>query len=91
MNRPEVERTVREILTTNFAVPEEAFTPEATFRGTFGLDSLDIVDLVFFLQKGLGVNAELEDYRDLHTVDRLIDFIVARRAEQAGAEGAGAE
>jgi acyl carrier protein len=80
MTKDDVLAKVKDILTTNFNVPEEKITFEASFRGGFGMDSLDIVDLVFFLQKEFGFSADLDEYRDLHTVDRLADFVLAKEA-----------
>ena len=69
---------VREILRANFNIPPEKVTPQATFRGSFGMDSLDIVDLVFFLQKHFGIQGELDDYRELHTMQNLCRFVLDR-------------
>jgi acyl carrier protein len=69
---------VRDILTANFNIPAEKITPQATFRGNFGMDSLDIVDLVFFLQKTFGVSADLEEYRELHTMQKLVRFVAQK-------------
>ena len=80
MTRDEVHQKLTAILAESFAIPEEKVTPEATFRGTLGLDSLDIVDLVYFLQKAFDFEADLDDYADLHTVAKLIDFIEAQKA-----------
>jgi acyl carrier protein len=75
----EVLATVREILQRDFNIPAEKVTPEATFRGSLGMDSLDVVDLIFFLEKAFGLNAGLEAYRELHSVRKLCDFVVARQ------------
>ncbi len=86
MTEAEVTETIKGILTANFAIPEERITPDAQFRSTFGMDSLDIVDLVFFLRQTFGVTDEMEDYRDLHTFEKLVGFIL-RHTEEAGAGG----
>lgn len=63
------------ILSENFAVSADAVTEDATFRGTLGLDSLDVVDFVFFVQQGFGFEAELACYRNLHSVKDLVAFV----------------
>lgn len=73
---------LREILTTNFNIPPEKVTPQAQFRGTFGMDSLDIVDFIFFLREKFGVTDELESYAQLNTVDKVCNFIVANAKTQ---------
>jgi acyl carrier protein len=77
MTREEVLAKVRDILVADFAVPPEKVVPEATFRGTLGLDSLDAVDLVFFVEQGFGMKKGLHAYRELHTVAKLVDFILS--------------
>lgn len=73
-----ISRRIREILSANFDVDPGQIGPDATFRGTFGMDSLDIVDFVFFLQREFGLQGELDDYRELHTVEKLCAFIRQR-------------
>ena len=66
---------VRDLLVTHFDIPADRITPQAQLRGTLGMDSLDVVDLVFFLCQEFGVTEELDDYRDLHTLDKLVAYI----------------
>lgn len=77
MTRDEVRAKVGEILANDFAVPAEKIKPEASFRGNLGLDSLDAVDLVFFVEQAFAMKAGLHAYRELHTVDKLVEFILA--------------
>ncbi len=81
MTEAEVAKTVRRILTDDFSIPAEQITADARFRGTFGMDSLDIVDLVFFLSRTFGVTEDLDDYRGLHTVGKLCTFIAGHAAD----------
>jgi acyl carrier protein len=75
----EVLSTVREILQRDFNIPAEKVSPEAQFRGSLGMDSLDVVDLIYFLERAFGLNAGLDAYRELHTVRKLCEFVVARK------------
>jgi acyl carrier protein len=75
----EVLATLREILQRDFNIPSEKVTPEAQFRGSLGMDSLDVVDLIYFLERAFGLNAGLEAYRELHTVRKLCEFVVSRK------------
>ncbi len=78
MTRSDVFDTVKSLLITHFNVPDDKVTPEAQFRTNMGMDSLDIVDFVFFLRQQFGVSDDLEDYRDLLTMEKLCDFITER-------------
>jgi acyl carrier protein len=78
MTRDELYAQVRDILVADFSIPAEKVTAEASFRGTLGMDSLDAVDLIFFVEKAFGYKAKVHDYRNLHTVDSLIAFVQER-------------
>jgi len=69
---------LRSILVEDFSVPADKITPSATFRGTLGMDSLDAVDLIFFVESAFGYKARVHDYRDLHSVEALVDFVMSR-------------
>lgn len=69
---------LRKLLKENFDIPEDKVEPSATFRGTLGLDSLDIVDLVFFIQEEFAFKDTLDSYRDLHTVDKVCAYLVTK-------------
>jgi len=75
MTRAEILGKVRVILLENFSIPEVKVTDHATFRANLGMDSLDVVDFIFFLQQGFDIKDTLEDYRELHTVEQLIDYL----------------
>jgi acyl carrier protein len=77
-SREEILARVRTILVEDFSVPADKITPAATFRGTLGMDSLDAVDLIFFVESAFGYKARVHDYRDLHSVEALVDFVLAR-------------
>jgi acyl carrier protein len=76
MTRDEVSARVREILVSDFRIPAAKVTDEASFRGTLGMDSLDAVDLVYLLGKAFAVPAEVESFRELHTVGKVTDYLV---------------
>ena len=76
MNREEVEAKLREILTEDFRVPAEKITGDATFRGTFGMDSLDAVDLIYLVTKSFGMKQDIAAFRDLHTFALVVDYVV---------------
>jgi acyl carrier protein len=77
-SREEVTARLRTILAEDFSIPADKIVPSATFRGTLGMDSLDAVDLIFFVESAFGYKARVHDYRDLHSVDALVDFVLAR-------------
>jgi acyl carrier protein len=69
---------LKQLLSENFSIDAERVTKDATFRGTFGLDSLDVVDLVFRIQETFALKDTLDDYRELHTVQALCAYIAQK-------------
>ena len=76
MTEQEVFAKISEILVTDFRVPAAKITREATFRGTFGLDSLDAVDLIYLLSKSFGLKPKIESFANLHSVQQVIEHVV---------------
>ena len=89
MTHEEAFARIRDILTTDFKVPEAKVTNEATFRGTLGMDSLDAVDLIYLLGKAFKVKASVDAFKDLHTVQKVTEYLVkVSPAPPAGPGGA---
>ncbi len=85
MSHDEALQQLRQILEEDFKVPAAKVTPEATFRGTLGLDSLDAVDLIYLVGKSFGIKATVDNFKDLHSVQKVVDFVVATKAASTGA------
>ncbi len=81
MTEDDVLAKLTEILTRDFRVPAEKITREATFRGTMGMDSLDAVDLIYLLGKAFGLKTTVDQFKDLHTVQKVVDHLVERTRE----------
>jgi acyl carrier protein len=81
MSNDEVLAALKRILEKDFRVPPHKVTLDASFRGTLGLDSLDAIDLIYLVGKSFNIKAPVEDFRELHTVRRVIDYVVAKAAE----------
>ena len=85
MSHDEALQQLRKILEEDFKVPPVMVTPEATFRGTLGLDSLDAVDLIYLVGKSFGIKATVDNFKDLHSVQKVVDFVVKTKAASATA------
>jgi acyl carrier protein len=75
MTKDEIRQRIATILTEDFKVLPAKIADDATFRGSFGLDSLDIVDFILLLQKDFGYKAKTEAYQDIQSVAMLVDFV----------------
>lgn len=83
MTHDEVLQGLKEILARDFKIKPERVTAEATFRGTLGMDSLDAVDLIYLVCKTFGLKQDLHAFRELHTVQKVVDHVVAQVQAQA--------
>ena len=71
----EIQEKVVKIIVDKFGVKESEVTPEATFTGDLGADSLDTVELVMEFEKAFGVQVEDEAAEKFQTVGDVIAYI----------------
>jgi len=61
MSRDEVFQKVKEVLVDALGVDEDEVTPEATLMGDLGAERLDVLDIVFRLEKAFGMKVPREE------------------------------
>ena len=71
----EVQEKVVKIIVDKLGVKESEVTPEATFTGDLGADSLDTVELVMDFEKEFGIQVADEDAEKFQTVGDVINYI----------------
>ncbi|MBR2032678.1 MAG: acyl carrier protein [Alistipes sp.] len=71
----EIQEKVVKIIVEKLGVKESEVTPEATFTGDLGADSLDTVELVMDFEKAFGVQVADEDAEKFQTVGDVINYI----------------
>lgn len=67
MNREDIVRITTDILVDEFEVEPTVIEPEANFRESLGLDSLDYVDLVVIIESHFGVKLVEADFKPIVT------------------------
>ena len=65
MKRDEIIATINDILVEEFEVDRSVIAPEANFRESLGLDSLDYVDLVVVIRETFGVKLVEADFKPI--------------------------
>ena len=80
MTHDDVKAKIAEILVTDFRVPPNLITDEATFRGTLGTDSLDAVDFTYMIKKTFGIDGDIAAFADLHTIGRVVTYVSEKLA-----------
>ena len=71
----EIQEKVVKIIVDKLGVKESEVTPEATFTGDLGADSLDTVELVMEFEKAFGVQVADEDAEKFQTVGDIVAYI----------------
>jgi acyl carrier protein len=70
-----LEDKVKDIIVEQLGVNPEQVTPEASFIGDLGADSLDTVELVMAFEEEFGAEIPDEDAEKLTTVGSVISYL----------------
>jgi acyl carrier protein len=80
----EVIQQVNSLMKSGFEIPEEKLVPTATLIGDLGLDSLDAVDMLVYIEENMGVKVEgerLAHVKTLQDVYQLAAESIPRSSE----------
>lgn len=66
---------VRKVVVDQLSVDEKIVTPEASFTGDLGADSLDTVELVMALEEEFGCEIPDEEAEKIQTVQDAVEYI----------------
>ena len=75
----EIQEKVVKIIVDKLGVKESEVTPEATFTGDLGADSLDTVELVMEFEKEFGIQVADEEAEKFQTVGDVINYIESHK------------
>ena len=77
----EVISQVNSLMKSGFEIPEEKLVPTATLAGDLGLDSLDAVDMMVYIEETLGVKVECERLATVKTLSDVYLLAMAAKAQ----------
>lgn len=73
---------VKKVVVNQLSVDESLVTPEASFSGDLGADSLDTVELVMAFEEEFGVEVSYEELeKKVKTVGDAIEFLREQGAD----------
>lgn len=65
---------VNNLMMSGFEIPQEKLVPTATLIGDLGLDSLDAVDMLVYIEENLGVKVEGEKLASVKTLQDVYNL-----------------
>lgn len=75
MSREEIIEITTNFLSEEFEVNASEITPEGLLKEVLGLDSLDFVDLVVFIESHFGFKVKPEDFTTMVTFNDFYNYI----------------
>lgn len=76
----EISNRVVAIITDKLGLTPDQVTPEASFTGDLGADSLDTVELIMEFEKEFDLEIPDEDAQNIKTVQDAVDYIEKHKA-----------
>ena len=80
MTRKEIEQKVNDFLVDEFEIEADKIQGGARLKEDLGIDSLDLVDLVVVVKKISGFKINLEEMKDVRTLDDFYAYIERKTA-----------
>ena len=78
MSKQEIWDQVTAFMVDELEIEASAIEPGATLKEDLGIDSLEVVDVVVFVDETFGLRMKPEDFKDIQTIDQFCDFIAQR-------------
>lgn len=78
MDIKEIEEKVKDFLVDELEIEEDKIAPDARLKEDLGVDSLEIVDVVVFVDQAFGFKMQPEDFKTLLTCQDFCAFIQQR-------------
>ena len=78
MDIKEIEEKVSAFLVDELEIDADKIAPDARLKEDLGVDSLEIVDVVVFVDQAFGFKMRPEDFKSLQTCSAFCQFIQQR-------------
>ena len=76
-------QVINDFIQEEFEVDKSRIIPSADLKSTLDLDSLDYIDLVVVMEKNLHIKVDPADLADIHSIQDLYDYVIAKIGSKA--------
>ena len=73
-----IEEKIKNFLVEEMEIDAAKILPEARLKEDLGIDSLEVVDTVVFVEREFGFKMKSEEFKDIKTFGQFVDYITER-------------
>ena len=73
-----IEERIKNFLVEEMEIDPDKIRPEARLKEDMGIDSLEVVDTVVFVESEFGFKMKSEQFKDIKTYQQFVDYITEK-------------
>lgn len=73
-----IEERIKNFLVDEMEINPAKITLDARLKEDMGIDSLEVVDTVVFVEREFGFKMKSEDFKDIKTYGQFVDYITEK-------------
>jgi len=73
-----IEEKIKNFLVDEMEIDSAKISPDARLKEDLGIDSLEVVDTVVFVEREFGFKMKSEDFKDIKTFGEFVDYITEK-------------
>jgi len=82
MDRPEIERTITQIVANKLDVDIEAVTLDSDLANDLGMNSMDAIELIFEIEDQFNIEIPEENFANIRRVRDLIELLPSQARDR---------
>ena len=73
-----IEERIKNLLVDEMEINPAKINPDARLKEDMGIDSLEVVDTVVFVEREFGFKMKSEEFKDIKTFGQFVDYITEK-------------
>jgi acyl carrier protein len=73
-----IEERIKDFLVDEMEINPAKINPDARLKEDMGIDSLEVVDTVVFVEREFGFKMKSEEFKDIKTFGQFVDYITEK-------------